>query len=236
MISVVNLKAENNLTYFDQATQALTHKEYAAAKELYTKCLGNDAAVWFNLGVISVQENDYARAKLYFLRAERDWPATSSRTKLLDALTIVEQKLLGLPMNHESSWLSRAFLYSTSIFHSFSLFFFQLFFLVLLLMIAGYLGYRRFRAKKTSFRLIMGLFVLGMLCGILLISRYYAVARPAAVVIAQGLLYCGPGDYASIGELRLGDVIQVLEKEGKYVKIGTSLGSGWVEAPTIELI
>ena len=91
--------ADNHQAQFDRANQLYEESQYDQALQLYLQ-LEKDVVNWkllFNIGNCYYKQNQFVKAKIYYLRAQRLQPFETSIQKNIDSRMLRTMKSILLP-------------------------------------------------------------------------------------------------------------------------------------------
>jgi len=173
---------------------------------------------------------------LYWRRAEQDW-SLFNRSELLDNISLLRAKLAKkVPSkNNFVVFLKRTKNYVVSLLRSVSLFYLQIIFLILWIILFLYLRHL-YKTKRKI--LIVILFFLVALFGTLLVFKYSLSCAKRGVVLKEEVaLLSGPGNkFQKLGHLSLAAEVVIQERSDNFYKIKFYKQVGWVKLGAVEAI
>jgi hypothetical protein len=221
---------------FLQANKLYKDGEFQKAYDLYKTIHVKSPELAFNKGNCAYQLGEYGYALLYWRRAERDW-GLFNRSELLDNISLLYAKLSKKTpfKNGFIVFLKRATHYVTSLMRSISLFYLQIIFLFLWILLFLYL---RHLYKKKSKWLIIILFLLVALFGTLLVFKYSLSYAKQGIVIRKNVaLLSGPGNkFQQLGTLPEAVEVVIQKRSDLFYKVTFQRQIGWVKQSDIEAI
>lgn len=222
---------------FNQAGRLYEEGKYAEALALYQD-IEKSAAHWklfYNMGNCYYKMNNFVKAKLYYLRAERLSPFEASIQKNID---IVDKQFSDKIEGEEPDFLTRAALHIES---AISLNVLSVILLMVVIILNAFIfllikkGKSRFRLYGVSFSLVI----------VLVIGGYHIyrtgkqeLRNTAVIVKADSELRSGPGESNTIlFKVNPGLKVKIIEKSRSWVQVSASAQvAGWVEEDRLERI
>ncbi len=230
---------ESLVTLIDEAENSYEkYKEYRDEIHLHNTAetlkkaltLGENGALYYNLGIVHEEAKDYPYALLYYKRGLKYLPHFDP----LHQRKIHLQEKMNIPVDSSPPFYY-LFFPSTFTWRDFSNLlegsWMVLWGLSLVLYIKGYSRYRRFRI----------FFALGIVTiasfGMLFAHTYTRTMQPRGLIIEEAVMYELPGSHhSSIMTLREGTEITIQEKRGQWKKAATEEKKGWILKNCFELI
>ncbi|MEX0849713.1 MAG: SH3 domain-containing protein [Candidatus Dependentiae bacterium] len=215
---------------FKKADNSYQQLEYADSLQTYKKIKHKDAAVWYNMGNAAYHMQDYLKATLYWLRAQKYGDAT------VFALGRQNMHYLHAKMGLSEPTLSdQVYDWFLLLTKKVSPLVWQLLFLGLwYLLFWLWIGCSN-REKK---RLYMGLVI--MLLGFVvwpIVIAYHANKQQALVMQDDVAVYNGPNkSFYTVGTLKKGALVSVDASAKQWYKIDYDKMVGWVERASVTKI
>jgi tetratricopeptide (TPR) repeat protein len=222
---------------FNQAGQLYEEAKYAEALALYQ---GIERSVFhwklfYNMGNCYYKMNNFVKAKIYYLRAERLNPFEASIQKNID---IVDRQFSDKMEEERPDFLTRLALHIESVI---SLNVLSVILLIVVVILNAFIfllikkGKSRFRLYGVSFSLVI----------VLVIGGYHIyrtgkqeLRNTAVIVKADSELRSGPGESNTIlFKVNPGLKVKIIEKSRTWVQVSASAQvAGWVEEDRLERI
>ncbi len=229
--------ADDAAIYFSRANQLYENQDYTKALELYRQAEKElrNWKLFYNLGNCYYKLEDYVRAKIYFLRAQRLNPSDPDIRKNLE---VVNQHFRDRVPEQKADFISRVILKIEAIL-SLNLLAVCLLLLVILLNGAIFLlatrGKNRWLLYGISFCLVF-ILISG---GYLLHRQAKEKRRHIGVVVAEKAeLRSGPGfDNTILFQVHPGLKVRILNQSRDWLQVSASDRiAGWIEAKRLERI
>jgi hypothetical protein len=154
------------------------------------------------------------------------------KLELLHYQKKIQAELGVFPRFETESLVSRLAAYLTLFFASLPLFWFQLLFLLLLLVLASIvvgMNWVLFRPSILSVFLVTTVF---------LVSAWVFEDKPEGVIFSpDSIVVSGPGDdYPVLFKIRQGSIVRVLKQNSDYFKILRNTEKGWIKSTFFQLV
>jgi len=214
-----------------QETVLRAHKlyeqnEFEQARDLYNLIEKKGPATWYNLGNCHYKLDNHLNALICWRRAERD--ATWSEFPALYHNMNEAQKKLGIELSFKDS-LARSVRRLLSLF---SLFGWQIIFLLVWTMLLLLLGYL---ARTQRYLVLSSLSLLLVVCMSTLYIKFdFVNARNGIVTDKTLVVYSGPDKgFHELGSLCKTNEVTILEENNEWLKIQDNNLVGWIPESTV---
>lgn len=225
-ICSVPLYANKHDETYHKANKALKTGQYQDALEGYQSLEPQGPVVLYNTGIALFHLQHYGKAVAAWCKAEQH-----ARPGLLKKIQYNKNKAYSKLDLEEPAWWQNLLLTLQSYF---SLFLLQVLFLGAWLSwcFARYIRIELIR-KYRAF-----LLVFSILCGCLLIVKYWVQEYKRAIIIApQAKLFTGPNvDFDAVAEMKEGDSVGVVQKEDTWYKVNYNNAHGWIQSVNLEQV
>ena len=193
-------------TWFAQGNALYDQKVYKPSLQAYQEIKQKSPVVWYNMGNVAYQLQDYVHARLHWLRAQQHGDAAVFTASTKNLMRLSEQGLTDqIPTIYVWFWWLSRYL---------SIYLWQMLFLIAwyAFFFVIYKGYRSRRSLWIPFLLIL-------VSSIPIIAAYYA-QQPRALAMQDAQLYNGPNSsYYLLETLPKGSMVVLNKIEKKWYKI-----------------
>lgn len=241
ILSVLQLKADENSDLFEKGNLAFASKYYQQAIESYEKILSNgleSAELYYNLGSAYYKQKDYPSAILYFEKAKKLDPGDEDiNHNLKVANTKIIDKIEDLPEFFLLTWwrnFRNIFSFNTWAILSI------IFIIIALCLFGFYLFSTVLRRRKLAFwtSLVFFLFMLtSILCAQ---SQYHNItSTKEGIIFTPSVTAKSSPDINStdLFVIHEGTKIQIMDTVGEWTEIKIASGSiGWVNTTSFKNI
>jgi len=214
---------------FKEANKLYENRNWQGAVSKYTALLEEGYENWqifYNIGNCYFRLNDFPKAHLYYLKAQRQKPR-SADVKYNIAIT---REALNLPARQNGFLVSFIKFFSLG---EFKIIVTVIFWLIMLGAIFYIITKREFLAWAASFLFIIEIFFAGSLFAK---TRYEEPGR-WAVSLVGGNLMSGPGNgYKVIAQIPEGLKVEAFERENGWVFVSIPENRGWLEKENIGMV
>ena len=227
LLSIHGIQAKSDAQLAKQAYQSAQLHNVDEAIQLYQEIEKKDAAVWYNLGMLSFEQGLYPEALLYWLRAQRQADA-KHLPSVWHNLSLLKQKMTGQEegiadwFSYWSLWVSKAYgirLLQLS---------------VLLLWLAFWFRHKMPKPVRTA--VPFGLIVALLLC-VPIISAYRLHKERGVIIKQEVQLYNGPNtSFHTVETLQSGALVRVEQHKEGWCQIAYNGLRGWLIADDLALV
>ena len=211
---------------FAQANRLYTQKHFAQALALYKTIAQKDAATWYNMGNSAFMSADYAQARVYWRRVERNATAWSLLNDVAHNLKNLD-RIQGIEKQESSLAFLRRVVSTMPVR--------TLQFLFLFLWIMLVLAFVRVRCVRN---LRIPLCVCIVAVAMMVTIRYTTTSRHVAVVMEkEATLFAGPDEnYHVLAQLAQAREITLEDIDEHWCKVAYEQGVGWVKREAITIV
>ncbi len=212
---------------FLQANQEYKAHHYEKALELYSVIESKGSATWHNMGNCACHLKKPVDALVCWRKAQRGCSFTQF-DELQKNIDGIYGQLNKTPAR--TAWGQ----FVDKFVHSFSLLFFQLFFLL----VWGLLFFVIWLNRRYKKGIVFVLLPLNLLFGTAVVMKYRAHTCPCALVVQeQATLFAGPdSSYQVVGAVSLAEEVTIIDQRGDWYKARSQNLAGWVLADTLKIL
>ena len=227
LFSIHGMQAKSDVQLAKQAYQAAQLHDVDEAIELYQEIEKKDAAVWYNLGILSFEQGLYPDALLYWLRAQRQadakvFPLIWHNLSLLKQKTTEQEEGITDWFSYWSLWIGKAC----------GIRLLQC--CVILLWLAFW--FRHKMPKAVRIAAPFGLVTALLLC-VPIISAYRLHKERGVIIKQEVQLYNGPNaSFHTIETLKAGALVRVEQHKEGWYQIAYNELRGWLIADDLALV
>ena len=226
----VQLYAGNDEELFLSGNKLYEQGQYDKALASYDAITKKGRAVLYNMGNCYYHKGDCAQACVYWARAQQG--ATGQEIKQIAQCRQHIMQKCSKP--YETSLVERLHYYVRTMVPYASLFFMQIFFLLLWCLFVCFVYH-----KGRSYKLITGLFFICILVvSTILFVRVIKQCTPCGVITKdKTALFVGPNDsFHTNGLLSVPDHVEIQEEREGWYKVRYCDTIGWIKAESVQRI
>lgn len=229
-ISMISI-GQQSQELFLQANSAYDSGDLIKARDLYTAIAHKGEAVWYNLGVVYYEQEDYIHSLLALLNAQKEaiWRDFDS---IEHALCLVREKLGFKCLSGAANTLNY-FMRKGATLHS--LLGWQLIFIMLFIMM---LFSFVVLSKRKRFFMVSILLLLLMGTSALIIIKNRLLHEEYGIVVRSGSnLYVAPDkNLSAIKTVNSGQELLILESNDAWYKVSSDKEDGWIEKENLKVM